>query len=101
MSEGESLGEILGRALRAEPCPTPVPMEWDYECARYLVAGKFAQAFCECFSGLDFEDVWERLIHVPENKLKGLESPLGWSLLASYLAGQFGITGEVMQPTIN
>lgn len=100
MSEGQSIGELLAACLVPSKAP-PVPAEWDAECARYLVAGQFVRDFCECFCGLGFDDAWERLIYVDDCKLVWLDSPLGWSLLASHLAEQFGITGEIMRPTIN
>ena len=101
MTEGESLGEILGRALRAEPCEAPAPMEWDYECARYLVAGQFVINFCQHFQGCDFDIMWDRLVHTPDTMLGLLETPQGWSVLASHLANEAGITGGPMLPTIN
>ena len=100
MSQEQTLGEAIAACLN-RGAPEPEPIEWDYDCARYLVACAFVIEFCQHFAGCEFDAVWQELNFVSDDKLEWLESPLGWSCLAAHVSGLFGITGEIMKPTIN
>lgn len=94
--EGLSLGDALGAALHQQA-------EYEarnYAFARQVAAIELASGVAQAL-GADWGDVWDEMTHVPDNMLALLESPQGWSVLASYVAESIGRALHSYSPTVH
>lgn len=85
----QTLGEIFGAVLQAEPDS----FEGQVYSARVLardIAGSIKR---------DLADVWDAMCHVPDNMLDLLHSPQGWMALASFIASDLGAEPPDYKPT--
>lgn len=63
-----------------------------------------AQALCRqlaCAASADVDDIFDALRFVPLNLLVLLESPQGWTVLASYLAADLDLPPSSYKPTVH
>lgn len=88
-----SLGEILGAALSG--CSVAPAID----SARYASALELATLVADR-SALSFSEAWDALTFVPDNMLSLLDSPQGWSSLASWIAADCGVTIN-LKPTLH
>lgn len=50
---------------------------------------------------IDYDDAWQFLISIPDDKLQLLASPIGWGAISTFAARRFGLDAEPCFPTIH
>jgi hypothetical protein len=113
MSDGPSLGDILGAALAGQLLPVDTGDGMGEAFDRYLAATD-EQALAEraqylaavelsrelsAMLRVPEADVFEALTYVPDEMLPLLQSPEGWSALAALVAPEFGVLTVTYSPT--
>lgn len=96
-----TLGDILGAILAGESEQMRVQEEQRIAAqAQYLSAWRIADDLAPLL-GVQSDEVFNALTHVPDNMLGLLCSPGGWSSLAEYAAGVLGKPSPRFKPAVH
>lgn len=96
MSE-PTLGEIIS-ALLSPPVVRLSPVD---DLAVMQVIGRHLAGRIADLTGLGAEQVWDAMCHLPDNMLSLLESPQGWTVVASYIASGERVPDPFLKPTVH
>lgn len=93
-----TLGEILSEILTAAAYP---PHAYFDDLAAMQAAGRHLAREIADHTGLPSDQVFEAMTTLPDNMLALLDSPQGWTVIASYIASGERVPDPFFKPTIH